>query len=147
MAAAHRRLSAHHGSAPPISKAAQVLENAISREPSRTDLRLKLLSVYADNQDRDAFEKQYREVEALDDEAAIQEAESLRERLAEAEAMPSIDDLESQLRSDSFGSQPEQEPARIHTAEARGAQEPAKTPCEIDPRSLAATSDLEKKRH
>ncbi|HCP21410.1 MAG TPA: hypothetical protein DIT77_09570 [Marinobacter hydrocarbonoclasticus] len=89
-------------------QAAQVLENAISREPSRTDLRLKLLSVYADNQDRDAFEKQYREVEALDDEAAIQEAESLRERLAEAEAMPSIDDLESQLRSDSFGSQPEQ---------------------------------------
>ncbi|TPW25542.1 hypothetical protein FH712_03655 [Marinobacter nauticus] len=92
-------------------QAAQVLENAISREPSRTDLRLKLLSVYADNQDRDAFEKQYREVEALDDETAIQEAESLRERLAEAEAMPSIDDLESQLRSDSFGSQPEQEPA------------------------------------
>ena len=92
-------------------QAAQVLENAISREPSRTDLRLKLLSVYADNQDRDAFEKQYREVEALDDEAAIQEAESLRERLAEAEAMPSIDDLESQLRSDSFGSQPEPEQA------------------------------------
>ncbi len=92
-------------------QAAQVLENAISREPSRTDLRLKLLSVYADNQDRDAFEKQYREVEALDDEAAIHEAESLRERLAEAEAMPSIDDLESQLRSDSFGSQPEPEQA------------------------------------
>ncbi|MGC8119026.1 FimV/HubP family polar landmark protein [Marinobacter sp. VGCF2001] len=92
-------------------QAAQVLETAISREPSRTDLRLKLLSVYADNQDRDAFEKQYREVEALEDETAITEAESLRERLAEAEAMPSIDDLESQLRSDSFGNEPESEAA------------------------------------
>ncbi|WP_029653375.1 FimV/HubP family polar landmark protein [Marinobacter daepoensis] len=84
-------------------QAAQVLESAISKEPSRTDLRLKLLSVYADSEDRDAFEKQYREVEALDDEDAMREAELLRERLAEAEAMPSIDDLESQLRSDSFG--------------------------------------------
>lgn len=84
-------------------QAAQVLEGAISKEPSRTDLRLKLLSVYADSEDRNAFEKQYREVEALDDEDALREAEALRERLAEAEAMPSIDDLESQLRSDSFG--------------------------------------------
>src|SRR5690606_13480292 len=84
-------------------QAAQVLETAISREPSRTDLRLKLLEVYADNQDRAAFEKQYGEVEALDDETALQQADSLKERLEEAEAMPSIDDLESQLRSDSFG--------------------------------------------
>ncbi|EMP55504.1 hypothetical protein MSNKSG1_06523 [Marinobacter santoriniensis NKSG1] len=85
-------------------QAAQTLETAISREPSRTDLRLKLLGVYADSQDRDSFEKQYGEVEALDDEQALAEANVLRERLEEAEAMPSIDDLESQLRSDSFGS-------------------------------------------
>ncbi|KPQ30176.1 MAG: pilus assembly protein FimV [Marinobacter excellens HL-55] len=85
-------------------QAAQVLETAISREPSRTDLRLKLLGVYADNQDRVSFEKQFGEIEALDDGAAIAEANALRERLAEAESMPSIDDLESQLRSDSFGS-------------------------------------------
>jgi len=60
------------------------------------------LSVYADNQDRDAFEKQYGEVAALEDESALQEAEAIRSRLDEAESMPSIDDLESQLRSDSF---------------------------------------------
>ena len=83
-------------------QAVEVLETAISREPSRADLRLKLLSVYADNQDRDAFEKQYGEVAALEDESALQEAEAIRSRLDEAESMPSIDDLESQLRSDSF---------------------------------------------
>lgn len=83
-------------------QAIEVLETAISREPSRADLRLKLLSVYADNQDRDAFEKQYGEVAALEDESALQEAEAIRSRLDEAESMPSIDDLESQLRSDSF---------------------------------------------
>ncbi|WP_353890242.1 FimV/HubP family polar landmark protein [uncultured Marinobacter sp.] len=60
------------------------------------------MSVYADNQDRDAFEKQYGEVAALEDESALQEAEAIRSRLDEAESMPSIDDLESQLRSDSF---------------------------------------------
>ncbi len=82
-----------------LDQAAQALESAISREPSRTDLRLKLLGVYADSQDRDAFEKQLGELEALEDSEAIAEAEALRARLEEAESMPSIDDLESQLRS------------------------------------------------
>nr|WP_297402437.1 FimV/HubP family polar landmark protein [uncultured Marinobacter sp.] len=87
-----------------LDQAAQTLETAISREPSRTDLRLKLLAVYADSQDRDSFEKQYGEIEALDDEQALEDANDLRIRLEEAESMPSIDDLESQLRTDSFGS-------------------------------------------
>jgi pilus assembly protein FimV len=85
-----------------MDQAAQSLETAISREPSRTDLRLKLLGVYADTQDRASFEKQLREVETLEDEQAIAEAHELQSRLEEAESMPSIDDLESQLRSDSF---------------------------------------------
>ena len=84
-------------------QAAQALETAISREPSRTDLRLKLLGVYADNQDRESFEKQFGEIQALDDDEAIAQANDLRSRLEEAESMPSIDDLESQLRSGSFG--------------------------------------------
>ncbi|MBW4933325.1 FimV/HubP family polar landmark protein [Marinobacter sp. F4206] len=84
-------------------QAAQTLEAAISREPSRTDLRLKLLGVYADNQDRESFEKQFGEIEALNDEQATASASELRAQLDEAESMPSIDDLESQLRSDSFG--------------------------------------------
>jgi pilus assembly protein FimV len=84
-----------------MDQASQALETAISREPSRTDLRLKLLGVYADTQDRQSFEKQLSEVEALDDDSAITEAHEMRARLEEAESMPSIDDLESQLRSDS----------------------------------------------
>jgi pilus assembly protein FimV len=84
-------------------QAAQALEMAISREPSRTDLRLKLLGVYADNQDRTSFERQFGEIEALDDEEALATANELRSELDEAESIPSIDDLESQLRSDSFG--------------------------------------------
>jgi pilus assembly protein FimV len=86
-------------------QAAQALETAISREPSRTDLRLKLLSVYADAQDRASFEKQFGEIEALDDEQALTAANELRGQLEEAESMPSIDDLESELRSDSFSTQ------------------------------------------
>ncbi|MGF2734924.1 FimV/HubP family polar landmark protein [Marinobacter sp. DUT-1] len=84
-------------------QAVQTLETAISREPSRTDLRLKLLALYADNQDRQGFEKQFGEIEAFEDEDALAEANALRSRLEEAESVPSIDDLESQLRSDSFG--------------------------------------------
>jgi pilus assembly protein FimV len=80
-------------------QAAHTLETAISREPSRTDLRLKLLAVYADIQDRESFDKQFREIEALDDDAVIAEAANIQARLEETESMPSIDDLESQLRS------------------------------------------------
>ncbi|KPQ01441.1 FimV/HubP family polar landmark protein [Marinobacter sp. HL-58] len=100
-----------------MDQAAQSLETAISREPSRSDLRLKLLGVYADTQDRASFEKQLREVEALEDEQAIAEAHQLRSRLEEAESMPSIDDLESQLRSDSFDTGSES------TTETAGTQE------------------------
>ncbi|MDO6442452.1 FimV/HubP family polar landmark protein [Marinobacter sp. 2_MG-2023] len=84
-------------------QAAQTLETAISREPSRTDLRLKLLGVYADNQDRESFEKQFSEIQILEDDEATAQANELRSRLEEAESMPSIDDLESQLRSGSLG--------------------------------------------
>ncbi|WP_323750860.1 FimV/HubP family polar landmark protein [Marinobacter sp.] len=83
-------------------KAAQILETAISREPSRTDLRLKLLETYADGQDYQSFDKQFGEVEALGDDEALARAVVLKQQLEEAEAMPSIDDLENELRSDSL---------------------------------------------
>lgn len=98
-------------------QAAQTLETAISREPSRTDLRLKLLGVYADTQDRGSFEKQFGEIEALEDEEALVTANELRARLEEAESMPSIDDLESQLRSDSFAASYESEAVGEEPAE------------------------------
>ncbi|MEP1216045.1 MAG: FimV/HubP family polar landmark protein [Marinobacter sp.] len=103
-----------------MDQAAQSLETAISREPSRTDLRLKLLGVYADTQDRASFEKQLGEVEALGDDEAIAEAHDLRSRLEEAESMPSIDDLESQLRSDSFETGAESTGARVDASDEDG---------------------------
>lgn len=95
-----------------LDQAAHSLETAISRAPGRTDLRLKLLAVYADSNDRGAFEKQFSELETLEDEQAIEEASGLRVRLDEAEAMPSIDDLESQLRSDPYVSDVSSEDSR-----------------------------------
>jgi len=91
-------------------QAAEVLEAGISREPSRTDLRLKLLAVYAESQDSESFDKQYNELAALDDEDATAQADELRARLEEAESGPSIDDLESQLRSDTSFSAVEESP-------------------------------------
>ncbi|MDX1754953.1 MAG: FimV/HubP family polar landmark protein [Marinobacter sp.] len=119
-----------------LDQAAQSLEAAISREPSRSDLRVKLLGVYADAQNRSSFDKQFGELEALEDNAAIAEAHALRARLDEAEEMPSIDDLESELMSDSFSAEAPEEPA-----EAQGTAEPA--PVEEDMDEAFAEFDLD----
>lgn len=106
-----------------LDQAAHLLEDAISGEPSRSDLRLKLLEVYAESSNREAFDKQFRELEALDDTEALASAEALRDRLQEAEEMPSIDDLESELKTGSahestdFGALLEQEEADQEVAE------------------------------
>ncbi|WP_097461578.1 FimV/HubP family polar landmark protein [Mangrovitalea sediminis] len=106
-----------------LDQAAHLLEDAISGEPSRSDLRLKLLEVYAESSNREAFDKQFRELEALDDTEALASAEALRDRLQEAEEMPSIDDLESELKTGSaqestdFGAFLEKEEAEQEAAE------------------------------
>ena len=101
-------------------QAVEVLETAISREPARTDLRLKLLGVYADTEDRDSFEKQFGEIQALEDEEALASALEMRARLEEAESIPSIDDLESQLRSDSFRA-PQEDASAVDASAAESA--------------------------
>ncbi|MDC0661874.1 FimV/HubP family polar landmark protein [Marinobacter sp. SS21] len=106
-----------------LDQAVQSLEGAISREPSRSDLRVKLLGVYADAQNRAAFDKQYGELEALDDDSALAEATALRARLAEAEETPSIDELESELLSDSFRDEVKDLQPPGDQAEAVSAQE------------------------
>lgn len=94
-----------------MEQAAQHLEEAISQEPSRTDLRLKLLEVYAGSGDSDTFEKQYRELSALGDDNAVAKADALREQLVDAGEDLSIDDLAEQLKtgpsSDSETAEPE----------------------------------------
>nr|WP_298145882.1 FimV/HubP family polar landmark protein [uncultured Pseudomonas sp.] len=45
-----------------FSQAAELLQNAINEEPQRSDLRLKLMEVYAELGDRDGFARQEREL-------------------------------------------------------------------------------------
>ncbi len=81
-------------------QAVQHLEEAISREPSRADLRLKLLETYAQSGDSESFEKQYRELGALGDEEVIQQADELRENIG-GDSDLSIDDLAEELKTSS----------------------------------------------
>ncbi|GGY82368.1 FimV/HubP family polar landmark protein [Marinobacter zhanjiangensis] len=112
--------------------AAEVLENAISREPSRSDLRLKLLAVYADTGNRSAFDKQYAELDAMELDEAKPEAEALRARLEDMESTPSIDELESQLRGgESFGDS--------RQAEQDDSADIASTPVDDDTRELMSS--------
>ncbi len=82
-----------------LDQAAMVLENAISKDPVRTDLRLKLLSVYKDSNDSEAFNRQYSELEAIQDEAALQQANAIKAEMLE-EDLVSLDDIEHSLEMD-----------------------------------------------
>ena len=88
-----------------FDQAAHLLEEAISAEPSRTDLRLKLLETYAESGNEDAFDKQFHELEAIADDDSLSAAQALRDHL-QADQGPSISDLESELKTgvaSSFG--------------------------------------------
>lgn len=62
--------------------AVDLLTAAIDKEPSRTDLRLKLLEVYAEMDDARAFSQAEGELSSLGDRAAIEEAKVMRQRLS-----------------------------------------------------------------
>ncbi|MEQ6884937.1 FimV/HubP family polar landmark protein [Salicola sp. Rm-C-2C1-2] len=80
-------------------QAARHLEQAISAEPSRVDLRLKLLGVYADAGESENFEKQYRELSAFNDDDVMQQADDLRSQLDTSDEDISIEDLTEQLKT------------------------------------------------
>lgn len=61
-----------------FSHAEDLLRNAINDEPSRTDLRVKLLEVYAEMQNADAFKREFSELEELSDQGAINKANALK---------------------------------------------------------------------
>ena len=90
-----------------LDQAAQLLETAISSEPQRTDIRLKLLEVYAESNELESFDKQFNEINALNDDYAIEQATEIKSRLPDSEDIVSIDDLESQLLSGEPESEPE----------------------------------------
>jgi len=98
-----------------LDQAASILESAISADPVRTDYRLKLLEVYKDSNDVDAFNRQFSELEAIQDTAAIDEAALIRTELLENELV-SLETKEQELADsrqleEQLESQSEQEAA------------------------------------
>ncbi len=98
-----------------LDQAASILEEAISADPVRTDYRLKLLEVYKDSNDVNAFNRQFSELEAIQDVSAIEEASEIRAELLENELV-SIETKEQELSDsrqleDGLESQLEQEAA------------------------------------
>lgn len=57
--------------------AADLLSSAISAEPSRSDLRLKLLEVYLESENRDGFREAYVGLQGIGDEQAIGQAKEM----------------------------------------------------------------------
>jgi pilus assembly protein FimV len=79
-----------------LDQAANILENAVSADPVRTDYRLKLLEVYKDSNDTEAFNRQFSELEAIQDVSAIEDATQIRAELLENELV-SLEDKEQEL--------------------------------------------------
>lgn len=82
-----------------MDQAAAILEKAISADPVRTDYRLKLLAVYKDLGDRQAFERQFSELEAIQDSAALKQANKIREEMLDDELV-ALDSKENELNFD-----------------------------------------------
>lgn len=104
-----------------LDQATNILENAISAEPVRTDYRLKLLEVYKDSHDTEAFNRQFSELEAIQDASAIEEASQIRAELLENELV-SLEDKAQELTGsrqleDALGTQQEHD-AALETEEA-----------------------------
>lgn len=64
-----------------LDQATAKLEGAIAEDPLRVDYRLKLLEFLADDNDREAFERQFSELEATQDQDAIAEGRKIREQM------------------------------------------------------------------
>jgi len=79
-----------------LDQAAKILEEAISSNPVRTDYRLKLLEVYKESNDQEAFNKQFSELEAIQDHSAIEAATRIRNEMLDQE-LASLDDREQEL--------------------------------------------------
>ncbi|HSC83183.1 MAG TPA: FimV/HubP family polar landmark protein, partial [Pseudomonas sp.] len=82
-----------------FSQAAELLQNAINDEPQRSDLRLKLMEVYAELGDRDGFARQEQELREIG--GASIAVDQLKSKypsmaaLATASGLAAADDLES----------------------------------------------------
>lgn len=85
-----------------LEQAAQLLEDELENQPGRTDVRLKLLEVYSQSGNEEAFERHFEVLEASGDAEALSQAQDLRAALAgNGEPELSLDDLENELLSGS----------------------------------------------
>ncbi len=74
-------------------QAVELLKGAIDAEPQRTDLRIKLLEVYLEMRDRDAFRRQFAELQQQGDEGAVAQ---VKEMLSSVDGVAGwLDDLPS----------------------------------------------------
>ncbi|MFV1873725.1 MAG: FimV/HubP family polar landmark protein [Oleiphilus sp.] len=80
-----------------LDQAAQVLEKSISQDPVRTDYRLALLGVYKDLGDRQAFDRQFSELEAIQDDQALAQAEQIKLDMLDAENTSFMEESEDIL--------------------------------------------------
>lgn len=83
-----------------FDQAADLLSNSIQQEPSRIDLRMKLLEVYVETDDANSFAEAELDLNSIGDLEANEKAVAMRSRLSapidgEEEVAPSIDDLTS----------------------------------------------------
>ncbi|MDX9874453.1 MAG: FimV/HubP family polar landmark protein [Spongiibacteraceae bacterium] len=58
-------------------QAVDLLQSAIAQEPARSDLRVKLLEVYLEMRERDAFRAEFRQLLSLGDELAVAQVKEL----------------------------------------------------------------------
>ncbi len=79
------------------TQAENILKGAIEQDPQDTALRLKLLEVYVNANDPDAFAEQYQQLLALDDPAAQAKAAVLRAELVPEDDFKEIDSDSDEL--------------------------------------------------
>ncbi len=65
-------------------EAEDILLRALEKEPTDTNIRLKLLELYAAQQDLESFDPQYAKLRAIADDDVIERAENLRHKIAGA---------------------------------------------------------------
>ncbi len=98
-----------------LDQAANILEEAISSNPVRTDYRLKLLEVYKESNDQDAFNKQFSELEAIQDADAIEAATQIRSEMLDSD-LESLEDKEHELTEEFAGQESQDELEQQETA-------------------------------
>jgi pilus assembly protein FimV len=80
-----------------FDQAADLLKNSIQQEPSRIDLRIKLLEVYLETDDSSSFAEAELELNSIGDIEANEKALVMRNRLSSPisgeDAVPTVDDL------------------------------------------------------